>query len=366
MSAGPKPSTVRSILALALLLVLWVSCSPKNSDKPRRRGEEAVPVTVAPVQLMPLDRVIPVVGTLCAKDEAALGAEVEGRVEKTLVEFGDRVKEGQLLAQIDTTTYEALALQAAANLARAKANASNAELSLQRAQKLQESKIASQSDLDTAIADAEQARASTKAAQAAETVARLNLERSHVKAPFDAAVAERIVNAGDFVRVGSPLFRVVNDRVLKFVFQVPERDAAKVKMDQSAAFTVDAYPGQNFTGKVYLINPQVNLTPRTFFVAAAVPNVEGKLTANSFARGQLVVERAVPTPVVPLDAVIYFAGVSKVFVIGSDIARGRQVEVGRVKDGTQEILAGLKPEETVVVSGHTKLFDGAKVRIKDK
>jgi membrane fusion protein, multidrug efflux system len=350
---------------LVLLGLLVWSCSPPKADKGHRRGAEGVPVTVAQVALVPLDQTIPVVGTLCARDEATLGAEVEGRVEKTLVEFGDRVKEGDLLAQIDTTTYQALAAQAEANLARAKANALNAEQNLKRVQKLRESSIASQSDLDTATAEAEQNRAAVKAAEATESVARLNLERSRVKAPFEAAVAERIANAGDFMRVGSPLFRVVNDGVLKFIFQVPERDASRVAMDQPVTFTVDAYPGQEFEGRVYLINPQVNLTPRTFYVGARVQNPDRKLKANTFARGQLIVQRAVPTLVVPLDAVIYFAGVSKVYVVDKDLVRGRQVEVGRVKAGTQEVLAGVRAGETVVVSGHGKLFDGAKVRLKE-
>src|SRR4030095_14789313 len=137
--------------------------------------------------------------------EAIIGAQVEGQVEKTRVDFGDRVTVGQELALIDTTSYEAFARQSAANLDKAKASALNAEQGLKRVQELQKEKISSASDLDAAVALAEQARADVKAAEAADAIARLNLERSHVKAPFEGAVAERIASAGDYLKIGSPL-----------------------------------------------------------------------------------------------------------------------------------------------------------------
>lgn len=346
--------------------LLLTSCSKPNPARgPQPSGETVIPVTVARVESVPLDRAIAVVGTLYAKDEATLAAEVEGRIERTLVEFGDRIQEGQLLAQIDTTTYEALARQATANLARARANGLNAEQSLKRVQELRKQSIAPESDLDTAVAEAEQARATTKAAEAAEAIALLNLQRSKVKAPFDAAVAERIASAGDFMKAGAPLFRVVNDGLLKFIFQVPERSAGQVRKEQPVQFTVDAYPGQTFEGKVYLISPQVLLTSRSFNVGALVPNAERRLKASTFARGELVLERAVPTLVVPLEAPIVSAGVAKVFVVDQEVARSREVQVGRIRDGRQEVLSGLQAGERVAVTGQTKLFDGVKVRVKE-
>jgi hypothetical protein len=96
-----------------------------------------------------------------------------------------------------------------------------------------------------------------------------------------------------------------------------------------------------------------------------VENDKLRLRANTFARGEVVVERNVPTSVVPLDAVVNFAGVTKVYVVEKGLARGRPVQVGRVRDEMQEVLSGLQVDEIVVTSGQTKLFDGAKVRIKE-
>jgi membrane fusion protein (multidrug efflux system) len=345
-------------------LAFLAGCSRKNDNAaPHRDSAAAIPVDVQAVTTIEVDRTLPVVGTLFAKDEATIGAEVEGSVEKTLVDFGDRVKPGQELALIDTKSYEALAEQATANVAKVVATVNNADKELKRVEEL--GKISSQSDRDKAVWQAEQAHAEVRAALAAEAIAKLNLERSHVRAPFDAAVAERIASAGDFKKIGEPLFRVVNDGVLKYIVQAPERYASQVKKEQLVRFTVDAFGTNEFTGKVYLISPQVNTTTRAFAFGALVQNPERKLRANTFARGELVIESRVPTSVVPLDAVVTFVGIGKVFVVENGVAKARTVETGRVIENKQEVLSGVKPGELIVVTGQSKLFDGAKVRVKE-
>ena len=357
-----RPQLYARGLALAALWFVC-ACSPKQAAPAGRRGAAVIPVDVQRVVTRPMDRTLPIVGTLFAKDEATLGAEVEGKVERTLVDFGDRVQTGQELALIDTTLFEALARQAAANVAKAQATATNAEKELKRIGEL--GAIASQSDRDKADAAAEQARAEVKSIEAAEAIAQLNLQRSHVKAPFDAAVAERIASAGDFKKIGEPIFRVVNDGVLKYIVQAPERYAALVRKEQPVVFTVDAFPGEKFEGKVFLISPQVNTTTRAFALGALVRNSDRRLRASTFARGELILERNVPTTVVPLDAVVSFVGINKVFVVQDGVAKPREVQVGRVVDGQQEILSGVQAGESIVVSGQTKLYDGAKVRVKE-
>lgn len=350
--------------ALGLSAALLSGCGKPASAVSVR--QDTVPVTVAAVKLVPLDRTLPVVGTLFAKDEATIAAQVEGQVEKTFVDFGDRVTAGQQLALIDTTSYEALARQSAANVAKAEASATNTVHTLKRVQNLQQDKIASASDLDQAVADSSQANAEVRSAMAADAIAQLNLERSRVRAPFDGAVAERIASAGDYVKIGAPLFRIVNDGVLKFIVQAPERYAALLKKEQVVRFNVDAWPGENFTGKVYLISPAVNTSTRAFNFGALVQNADRRLKASTFARGELILQEAVPTPVVPIEAVLNFAGVTKVFVVTNGVAHAREVTVGRVASGQQEILAGLTEGELVVTTGHGKLTEGAAVSVKQQ
>jgi len=349
---------------LAVVAASLVSCSKSGAGPARPRPDPAVPVTVAVVEVVPWDRVVPVVGPLSPKDEAAVSAEVEGRVEKVLVDVGEARAPGEEMALIDTSSYEAQLQLAAANLAKAQANLTNAEQNLRRIQELRAVNISAASDLDLATAQAGQARAEVQAQEAAHAIARINLNRSHVKAPFAGSVAARLVSAGDYVKAGTPLYRIVNDTELKLTVPVNEGYAGEVKNGQTVRFSVDAYPNQVFEGHVYLISPAVNTANSTFPVSALVTNATRRLKANTFAHGELVLARNVPTAVVPLGAVVRFAGVTKAFVIEHDIARLRNVQAGRVKDGRQEILAGLKAGETVALNGNTKLFEGAKVRLQ--
>jgi membrane fusion protein, multidrug efflux system len=282
-------------------------------------------------------------------------------VERTGVEFGDRITAGQELALIDTDSYQALVQQAEARMAQARAGEVSAVRELRRQEELRNTGIASPADYDAAVAAADQAKAAVAAAQAALVIARLNLDRSRIQAPFDAAVAERIASAGDFVRVGSPLFRIVNDSVLKFIVQAPEAFAPLVRKEQPVVFTVDAYPGRTFEGKVFLISPQVNMTTRMFDFGALVPNADRALKASTFARGELILERAVPTPMIPLEAVVVSSGVARVFVVTNGVAESRRVRLGRIHEGRQEVLEGIVAGEEIVTSGHSKLRPGGRV-----
>ena len=351
-------------MAVGAALVLLSACQKPVSEARKPAPAEVVSVTVARPETLRVDRTIPLVGTLFPKDEATLCAEVEGRVEKTTVDFGDRLTNGQEIAFIDTTAYAALALRAAADVARAKATLSNAGQNLRRTTELRKASIASVSDFDKAVADADEARAAVEAVEASQTVAELNVSRSRLKVPFAAAVTERLVGPGDFVHIGTPLFHVVNDRLIKYITSVPERFAGEVKKDQLVRFTVDQHPGRTFEGRVLLISPSVNTKTRAFPFGALVKNPDLTLKANAFARGELVLEKDVPVLVLPVEAVINFAGVTKVFVVEGDVARVREVQVGRIQDSRQQILGGLKAWDSVVVTGHGRLRDGLKVTVK--
>ena len=328
------------------------------------RPETAV-VTVATVTNALWDRTVSIVGTLFPKDEALVSAQVEGMVEKTLVDFGDRVRGDQVLAEIDTATHNANLQAAIGNTARAQANVSRTQQNFERVKQLSKAQVASSAEFDQAQADLQQAEAELKAAQGAEAVAKLNLDHSRVLAPFDGGISQRLVGRGDYVKTGTPLFNVVNDFVLKFIFGVPEKYASYIEKKLPVTFSVDNYPGETFSGSVYLISPQVSTANRSFSVGALVTNTNFKLKANTFARGNIVIQKAIPTPIVPLSAVVSFAGVTKIFVIDDkNVAHGRTVKIGRIEQGFQEIVEGVKEGEVVATSGQGKLSEGVQVTLQ--
>jgi RND family efflux transporter MFP subunit len=337
-------------IGLGLLsIMLLTSCGKRDAGKSGVPKETSTrEVRVGRAETRPMERVLHVVGTLAAREEAVAAAQVSGQLEKNLADLGDQVKAGQEIALIDTASYEALAGASAANLARATASAANATQNLKRIQDLQQNQIASTSDLDAAVAEAGRTRAEVKAAEANDAVARLNLERSHVKAPFDGVIAERLASAGDYLAVGTPIARLVQTDPLRLRLDVPERESIAVRVGQSVRVSVEG-DTNIYRGQIQRIAPAIRADNRMLPVEADVPN-PGGLRAGLFARAAVVVNEQEAVVSIPADALVTFAGLEKVVLIKDGKAAEKNVTTGRREKGWVEIVAGLNAGETVVLT----------------
>jgi len=335
-------------LVSGLVATLLASC---GKESPRERANPGTApaklVRVARAEMRPMERALHVVGTLQAHDEAVVAAQVAGQIERTVVDLGDRVKADQELALIDTASYEAFARQAAANLAKAQASAANAAQNLKRVQDLQKDKIASSSEYDQAVAENDQARAEVKAAEAAEAIARLNLDRSHVKAPFDGAVAERVADSGDYVSIGAPIIRLVKTDPLRLRLDVPERESPAVRIGQTVQLTVEG-DTNIYSGTITRVSPAIRQSDRMLPVEADVPN-RGSLRTGLFARARIIVDESAPGLSVPANALTVFAGLEKVVAVQEGKAVEIPVTTGRLGPDWVEVLSGIKAGETVVL-----------------
>ena len=294
-----------------------------------------------------MERTLQVTGMLSAHDEATVAAQVAGQIEKNHVDVGDRVTAGQELALIDTTSYEALARQSAANLIKARASATNAAQSLKRVQELQQEKIASTSELDLAVAEAGKTQADVTSAEAANAIAQISLDRSRVKAPFDGAVAARIAGVGNYVAAGTPIFRIVKTDPLRLRLDVPERESVAVRVGQGVRISVEGDTNIH-TGQIARVAPALRETDLMLQVEADVPNRDG-LRAGLFARTQIVVNEREEGVSVPASAVVVFAGLEKVIAIREGKAVERNVITGRREGNWIEIISGLGTGETIVL-----------------
>jgi RND family efflux transporter MFP subunit len=333
--------------SLVAMSIVFMSCGKPNSANPARTDAGPRSVRVARAELRPMENVLHVVGTLSAHDEATVAAQVAGQIEKSHVDIGDRVTAGQELALIDKTSYEALAQQSAANLARANASAANATQSLKRIQELQKDSIASASELDQAVAEVGEARAGVKAAEAADAIARLNLERSRVKAPFDGAIAQRVASVGSYVGIGSPIVRVVKTDPLRLRLDVPERESVAVRVDQNVRVTVEGDTNV-YTGRLARIAPAIREADRMLQVEADVPN-RGALRVGLFARAQIIASQQEPGLSIPPNALVTFAGLEKVVTLQDGKALEKAVTTGRRGADWVEIVSGLSAGEPVVL-----------------
>jgi RND family efflux transporter MFP subunit len=338
----------RAGLWLALCAAILASCGKaEKAGSPRPTSAPARAVRVANVELRPMERSLQVVGTLSAHEETTVAAQVAGQIEKSRVDLGDKVTAGQELALIDTTSYEALARQSAANVAKARANATNAAQNLKRTQDLQQEKIASGSDLDQAIAESDAAHAEVKAAEAADAIARLNVQRSKVKAPFDGAVAERIASVGAYAAVGTPIVRVVKTDPMRLRLEVPERESTLVRAGQAVRVTVEGDTNV-YAGTLARVAPSLREASRVLMAEADVP-AQGALRPGLFARAEIVLNATEPGLSLPANTLITFAGLEKVVLVENGKALEKSVVTGRRGENWVEVISGLNVGQAVVV-----------------
>lgn len=335
------------VLPAALSAVLLVSCSP--SEKPKVARPDAAPrnVRIARAELRPMERTLRVVGTLSAHAEATVAAQVAGQIETNHVDLGDHVAAGQELTLIDTTSYEARARQAAAVLAKATAAAASAAQDLKRIQDLQKDNIASTADLDQAVAEAGKTAADVKAAEAAAAIARLDLERSRVRSPFAGSIAQRLVNAGDYVGVGTPMMRLVKTDPLRLRLEVPERESMAVRVGQVVRLSAEG-DTNIYRGQIARVAPAIRDADRMLLVEADVPN-PGTLRVGLFANAQIVLQENESVVSVPGKALLIFAGIEKIVTLKDGKAAEKTVTAGRRNGDWVEIVSGLAPGEPVVL-----------------
>jgi membrane fusion protein (multidrug efflux system) len=344
--------------------VVLSACKPAAGPEGRRQTGGPIAVTLGEVREEKWEQRILLVGTLLPEQEARLSAEVEGRIEKTHVEVGDSVKAGKELAQIDTATYVGMVNMWTANLNKAQVNSENQTTNLERLEKLRATGAVSPTAYDEALAAQKAALAEVAAARAQLGGATTSLRRSTLLAPFDGRITSRAVTEGDFARIGTVMFTIVDDSTLRFRGEVPEREGPRVKPGQRVRLRVEAWPDRVFEGKLTWVNPAVNPQTRGVEIEARLENKDGALKANYFARGEIVLEDSAPVTVVPADAVVTFVGVNKVFVIADGKAAPREVRLGEKRGQAQAVTSGVKPGDKVIVGGVAKVQPGSAVSPK--
>lgn len=189
-------------------------------------------------------------------------------------------------------------------------------------------------------------------------------------------VAERLISEGEIVRAtpATKLFRLVVENPLKFQAAVPERFASQVRVGQMVDLAVDGMTGRTINGRIVRISPTIDMANRTFQVEAAVANWDRALKPGSFATASILIGSDAQAVTVPEEAIVRFAGVTKVFAIAGDkvsvvpIETGSRMEAadaGGIMRRWVEVTGNLAPTTRVVTTGHAQLADGTAVRIRE-
>ncbi|TAM47430.1 MAG: efflux RND transporter periplasmic adaptor subunit [Acidobacteria bacterium] len=362
--------TMLKAATATLTLALAVSgCSKSGEGKDAVGGKPAVAVEVASVAPTTLTQAIDVVGTLEPKYFADVKSEFTAVVTEVYVTQWVHVDKGAPLARLDTRDADAARRATTAMALQADVAATRANRELERAVKLKDHGLLTQQALDDARSAAEVAAAAAQAAAAELTAAETRLAKAVIRAPMAGTVALRSVNIGDRVEnmgSGDPMFRIVDNRVLDLTVSVPSARSAAVAVGQKLDFTVDAYPGKTFSGRVSHINPAADAASRTVRLMVEVPNEGGELRGGTFVKGRIATGERTGVLQIPRAALLSWDvehGTGEVFVVDGDVAQRRTVKTGETTADNVEVVEGLAAGEKVIVRGGFNLRPGDRVQV---
>src|SRR5882757_8007607 len=315
-------------------------------------------ITVAEAKSEVIPNLLTAVGDLAAVHQVNVTSDVSGRITEILFTAGTEVKAGSPLIQLFDAPEQA-------DLASFKAQATVAQLSLDRAKQLASRQFGPQATVDSTQAAFDQANAGIARTQAV-------ISQKLVRAPFDGELGVRKVEVGQFLTAGTQIVTLTDLSMLYLNFTVTEKDSGNLKVGQTVRILVDAYPGRNFEGKITTIEPQIASDTRNIRVQATIANPDKILKPGMFATTTVVLPDKPPVITVPETAVEYTLYGDSVYLLTekkeddgkTSLSAVRTfVQAGNRVDGRAEILKGLKAGDRIVAVGQLKLQSGAAVTV---
>ena len=363
----PSNRTV-AILAAMVIVTLSPGCGSKNdggagpkSEAPKPGAPPAaaqaqaaakpqgLPVKAVPVRVGQVAEDVTAVGSLLAEESVIIRPEIDGRIVALLFQEGQAVSGGTPLVTIDSAEVEA-------QVAGVKADLRTEEQRLARTQELFEQKFISKDALDVQNGNTARLRAKLREAES-------RVAKTVIRAPFSGTVGLRQVSPGAYVKAGSDIVRLESIGSLKVDFRIPEVYLAKVRPNQEIALRLDAYPGEEFRGRVYAVEPVIDEKTRTILMRARIPNKGNKLKPGMFARVAVTLENRPNALLVPEQAIWPQGQDIYVFRVVEGKAALTKITIGNRQPGQVEIIQGLSPNDMVITEGQMKLRDGAPVMV---
>lgn len=387
--AGGLKRAGNGLRSVAAALMGFVAVQSAALAQPAQAVQPRVPsVSVVEVRSAPISETVIVTGTLIARDEVMVAAQVDGlAITSILVEEGDTVQAGQVLAQLSRDTVDALLRQNAAQIDRAEAaiaqaksqieeaNATEAQAAaaFQRAQALRQGGIASAETFDTRQANARTAAARVAAAEQALRLAEadrqvtiaqrreleIRRERTDIRAPVAGVISRRTARLGAIAAgAGDPLFRIIADGAVELEADVAEISMARIAFGQPVVVRPAGYQ-TDFKGKVRLVAPEVSRSTRLGRVRVALAAAE-RLPLGSFARATITVAQANGL-VAPQSALLHTPTGVRVQRVREGIVETVAVETGLRADGLVELRSGVGEGDQLVATSGTFLRNGDRV-----
>jgi multidrug efflux pump subunit AcrA (membrane-fusion protein) len=383
-----KSSVLCALLFIGSLSLLESACS---RAKARAKDKADGPVAVKAVEIRehPITRMVEAVGTLFPDDQVVVSSQVEAPVQKFLVDVGDSVQTGQVMAVLDQEELRYTADRRASDLQRtlarlglsdengtvkdvaelpdvkkAAASRLDAEQRYKRARDMFQQDLLPRQDLDTAearyasakadydvtVQQVKQLQAQARSEKADLDLARKKVRDTEIRAPFAGFVQERHIAPGQYLRLQAPVMTLVKPDPLRLRADVPEAMAHWIADGDRVEAISESLAGQKFQGRISRIAPAVKDQSRSFSIEALIDNHTRALKPGAFVRVTVVTHKIDKVLLAPENALLYSFGVYKVLVVEEGKLATREVKIGDQREHQVEIAAGLKPGEWVALN----------------
>jgi HlyD family secretion protein len=324
----------------------------------------ALTVTLTQAQQTALPLKISANGNIAAWQEAIIGSEASGlRLTQVLVNVGDVVKKGQLLATFSAESIEAELNQAKASLMEAEAQGREAINNADRARTLQNTGAMSNQQIDQYTTASDVAKARIEVAKANITTQQIRIKNTKIFAPDNGVISSRSATVGAVLGAGSELFKLIRQSRLEWRAEVVSADLTKIKAGMQA--NVIAADGSSFKGKVRMVSPTVDMQSRNTLIYVDLP-ANSTAKAGMFAKGEFILGQS-SALTLPQQVLVLRDGFTYVFAVknenGKKIAKQIKVQTGRRIGNLVEIISGISPNQLLVATGGAFLSDNDLVKI---
>jgi RND family efflux transporter MFP subunit len=322
---------------------------------------------------------IQLTGALKAKDQVDVMPRIGGRITKLTLDVGQQVKRGALVAQIEDDEIiqqiersKASLAVVDASIAQREAELNNAKTDLERRKKLIDEGVLPKSEIDTletrlrvAQSQLELTRAQRRQSEAEQRELNIRHGQTKVYAPLTGVVSRRQLDLGAMAGANTPIVTIVSENPMVIEAKTSERDIARIRRGAVVKVTIDSLPGQNFTGRVLRIAPQLDPQTRNGIVEIEIPNRNGALKGEMFARAELNLGSERMTTLLPRDALVYRGEQPGVYVIENNAAKFLPLETGLTQEDKVEVVNGLKVGDVVITRGSNLIKEGDRVRVQE-
>lgn len=375
---------VVGLIALGAIQTRKVLAERKAKSAPVKRAVTTPRVFVHKIQSRTLERTLMSTGEVRAFAEVNVVSKITGRLEKLrlpdgkVLEVGDEVKMGDVIAIIERSALEAAVKKdqaavevAKASLERAKVNLNDSEKEKKRAEEIFAQGASTEQKRDQAVMNYERsvaemtlAKSQIAQAEAALLQSEVNLKEATIIAPMSGTISQKFLDEGNMVGLGTPLVKISQIDTVKIMSDVSERHLALIAPGKTNVHIVaDSYPDLQFDGVVFQIGIDLDTKTRTAPIEIRIPNTEKKLRPGMFTRVKIVLETFENVPVVPDAALIHREGKVFVFCLNEKQVKLTEVALGIADGDYHHILGGLNIGDVILISGQRLLKDGDTVEI---